>query len=444
MFFSVLIGKILVLIGKILHKGSSKPGEVVLKMNKNFFKNVKLPKKVIAVTGSSGKGSISTMIAEIYRKAGKSVAHNSKGANLSSGIATLLIENCNLKGEIKKDVLVIEVDERFAKYLFPDVKPNYVVITNICRDQPPRQGNVDIVYEEIEKALTSDMHLILNADDPYLQKFALADFEVTYYSMNKNKYSYEENIFESLNIYYCPKCGRKLNYNFYHFETLGDYDCPGCDLKRPKADYVISNVDYDNSMITINDNYQIHVPFAILYAIYNTTAAFVMAAIDNLPLDTVVKTINESKTNTKINNSYNYKNRIVNVLSNKNENSTTFNQSILFTKRENKERVILIGWKEISRRYIYNDLSWLYDISFEQLNDQYTTKVFCVGENRYDIAVRLKYAGFDENKLAIYEKLEDAVSDLKQNTNGNIYAIVNFDYVDPFNNLMMVGDKNGR
>ncbi len=442
MFFSILIGKFLVFIGKILHKGSSKPGEVVLKMKKDFFKNIKLPKKVIAVTGSSGKGSISTMIAEIYRKSGFTVAHNSKGANLNSGIATLLLENCNLRGKIKKDVLVCEVDERFAKYLFKDIKPNYVVITNICRDQPPRQGNVDIVYEEIEKALDEGMHLILNADDPYLQKFTFADFDVTYYGMDKNKYSYEKNKFDSLNIYYCPKCGRKLKYNFYHFETLGDYTCENCSFKRPKPNYTVTDVDYDNSIITMNGKYKLHVPFAILYATYNTAAAFTMAALDELPLDKVVEAINESKTNTKINNSYMYQERKVNVLSNKNENSTTFNQSILFTKREDKERVILIGWKEISRRYVYYDLSWLYDIAFENLNDQYTQKVYCVGENGYDIAVRMKYAGFDEKKIAYYEKLEDAVSDLKNNTTGDIYAIVNFDYVEPFNNLMMVGDKN--
>ena len=54
----------------------------------------------------------------------------------------------------------------------------------------------------------------------------------------------------------------------------------------------------------------------------------------------------------------------------------------------------------------------------------------------------MKYAGFDEKKIAYYEKLEDAVSDLKNNTTGDIYAIVNFDYVEPFNNLMMVGVKN--
>ena len=53
---------------------------------------------------------------------------------------------------------------------------------------------------------------------------------------------------------------------------------------------------------------------------------------------------------------------IKNVLNNKNENSSTFNQSLLYVTREKKQRTIVIGWKEISRRYNFDDLSWLYDI----------------------------------------------------------------------------------
>ena len=53
----------------------------------------------------------------------------------------------------------------------------------------------------------------------------------------------------------------------------------------------------------------------------------------------------------------------------------------------------------------------------------------------------MKYAGIDNEKIKIYETLEESVSYLKQQTNGDIYAILNFDYVDPFNKLMNVGDK---
>lgn len=442
MIFSVIFGKILVFIGKLMHKGSSLPGEKVLKINKKFFKKLKLPKTVIAVTGSSGKGSISSMLANIYRKMGYSVAHNSKGSNLSAGIATLMVENCTLTGKIKKDVLIFEVDERYTKYVFKDIVPNYVIISNICRDQPPRQGHFDLVFEEIKKALTPDMHLILNGDDPYLQKFVNSDYKITYYGMNENKYSYKENIFHSLNMFYCPKCGEKINYNYYHFENMGDYYCSKCSFKRPNMDYLVTDLDYDKSEIVVNEKYNLHIPFNALYSVYNTMAALSAAGTLGLDLEKVSNIISEMSANTKLNNTYDYNGRLVSVLSTKNENNTTFNEAVLYTNRFEGKKVIVIGWKEISRRYIYDDLSWLYDIDFEILKESDIEAIICAGINRYDIALRMKYAGFDEHNIYAFETLKDASNLIKNKTTGDIFAIVNFDYVEPFNKMMNEGEKN--
>ena len=443
MFLSIFIGKVLIFIGKLLHKGSSLPGEKVLKMNKKFFKKIKLPKTVIAVTGSSGKGSISSVLAQVYRKLGYKVAHNSKGSNLSAGIATLMLENCNFRGKIKKDVLIFEVDERYTKYIFPDITPNYVVISNICRDQPPRQGNYDLVFEEIKKALKPGMHLILNGDDPYLQKFVNEDYTITYYGMNENDYSSKECEFNSLNMVYCPKCGHKLNYNYYHFENIGDYYCSRCSFKKPQIEYEITDLNYDNSSMVVNARYSVHVPFSILYSVYNTIAVFAAAGVLNLDLEKVSEIISDISANTKLNSVYKFNDRNVHCLSNKNENSTTFNQSILYTNRFEGKKVIVIGWKEISRRYVYDDLSWLYDIEFELLKLSDIEKIICVGINKYDIALIMKYAGFDEKIIMTFDTLKDAVSTIKTETTGDIFGIFNFDYVEPFNKLMNEGVKHG-
>ena len=165
-------------------------------------------------------------------------------------------------------------------------------------------------------------------------------------------------------------------------------------------------------------------------------ACFTVTSICKLDEKKALETIASLEANKKLFKTFDYKNRKVTILNNKNENSSTFNQSLWYLNRDTEKKSIIIGWKEISRRYEYDDLSWLYDINFELLNDKSVDKIVCCGIHAYDIAVRLKLACIDTNKIITIIELKDAVEYLKEKTKGNIYAVVNFDYVLPFNEYM--------
>lgn len=438
---SIFVGKIVSFIGTLLHRGSSAPGKISLMIDRKILSKFEVPKTVIAVTGSSGKGSCSKMLATIYRNLGYIVAHNEKGSNLRYGITTLLLNNSTITGKIKADVLIYEVDERYAKYILKPLKTNYVIITNIVRDQPPRHGHFDLVFEEIKKAIDPSMHLILNADDPYLQKFSSENkYKITYYGMDKNKYSYKDNKYYSLNISYCPLCHSKLKYKYYNFETYGDYYCPNCAFKRIKPDYEITKLNYDKEILTINKKYDLSIKNDVLYNIYNLAAVFATALELSLDRDKVVKILNDIENNSNLYDKLSLGNRSVYILNNKNENCTSFNQSLEFANRDSKEKTIIIGWKEISRRYEYNDISWLYDIDFESLNIKEIDKVICVGINRYDIALRMKCSGIENNKIFVFSTLEQSKEEIIK-SKGDIYAIVNFDYVQPIKDLLKEGKE---
>lgn len=435
--FSIIIGKIFVLVaGKIFKRGSSLPGVIALKLNKNILSDFKLPKTVIAVTGSSGKGSTTSIIANVYRKLGYKVSYNDKGSNQISAIVTTLLENCNLKGNIKSDVCVFEMDERYAIQVFPYIKPTHVVVTNITRDQPPRQGSFEEVFNCILNSLTKDCKLILNGDDPYLQYFRLnTKNECFYFGIDKTKYSYTKNDYTGLNISRCPICNNKLIYEYYHLEHLGNYKCSSCEFKRPIITHSITSYDYNKSIITIDNTYNIKLVNNMLFNAYNILAAFTTLSLNDMNEEKVTNLINEISNNKKIYNTYKYKDRNVYVLNNKAENATTYNQSILFTHRDKKLKTIVLGWKEISRRYNFDDVSWLYDIDFEMLKNDKIDKIICTGPQKYDLATRIKYANIDENKIVCFDDLFDAEKEIKKSS-GNIYAILNFDYLDFFNEIM--------
>ena len=373
---------------------------------------------------------------------GYKVIHNSSGANLKDGITTMLLENCNLIGKVKGDVIVFEIDERFAKFVFCDLEPTHVVITNITRDQPPRQGHVDSVFDEIKKALPKGTHLILNGDDPYLLKFNLDnEYETTYYTLDKNEFSYNVHKFKNLNIEYCPKCNRKLEYDYYHFETLGDFKCPNCEFKHPESDYHITNIDFNNFQMTVNNYYVLNLQYDMLFSVYNTMAAFVTTSIIGLDQENITKAINSIHSNAKIYSHYSNDEKEIYILNNKNENSTTFNQSILFTERFNGTKTIIVGWKEISRRYEFNDISWLYDVDFEILINSDVIKILCVGPEAKDIETRMKLAGFDESIIETYNNPEESRQAITKIDSKYIFGILNFDYVEPYKEIFKEEEK---
>ena len=432
----LVICKLANFILKKMGKGSTFPGSLAYKLNKKILNYFKIPELVIAVTGSAGKGSTTKIIAQILEKNNKKVVYNKSGGNLLPGILSVLIDNSDLNGNIKADALVMEVDERYTKAVFKVINPKYVVVTNISRDQPPRNIHVDVILDKIKEALDPSMKLILNGDDPILRNLDLEEaFEKIYFGIEKNELSYTENKFNSLNINYCPKCNSRLKYNFYHIEAVGDYYCTKCDFKRPNIDFKATKIDLDNNYMIINEN-KVAIAFNILYYAYNILAAYSVCSMIGIEEKDICKYISDMENNSKLNNSYKYKDKNVYVLSNKNENNMTFNQSVLFASNKKTEKTIVIGWKEISRRYKYNDMSWLYDIEFELLNDSLTKKIVCIGRDKFDIGLRMKYAGFENEKIKIYETLQDAEQEIKS-SNGDIIAILNFDYVVPFNKMMM-------
>ena len=147
----ILISKFVYMIGKLVGKGRSMPGKIALKLDKNILKKVALPDDIIVVTGSNGKTSTVEMICSVLENNGYNVGCNSEGSNQTEGVTTMILNSCNLKGEVKKDVLVIESDERYLKRTLKYVRPKYLVVTNLYRDQMTRNGHPEFIYDAINE-----------------------------------------------------------------------------------------------------------------------------------------------------------------------------------------------------------------------------------------------------------------------------------------------------
>lgn len=427
--FGTFVGKTVFKIEKLLKMGGSTlPGGVVLKLFPKYLYKIKYPETIIMVTGSCGKGSTTKLITNILEANGTSVCTNSNGANLIEGITTTII--LNTKGRrLKQDALVLEVDERYLKIVTKYIKPKYLVINNITRDQPPRQGNFDIVFNEILKGIPKNTHLVVNGDDPILRKYSLYHNDITYFGIEKSKYSYKKH--DDVKDYnYCPKCGSKLEFEYYNYGSVGKYKCSNCDFKRENIKYAVTNINYDNNELEINKEYKVNVSSYILSNLYNIVGAFSVADLLKIDSKVIISALSKNQIENKLYDEFIVNKRKYTILNCKAENNSTYNLSLIYASMDTKKKTIVIGHREISRRYNHFDVSWMYDIYFELLNkDDY---VICAGPNAYDFAARMKYAGINKDNIIILDDLTNIKETIEEKTKGNVYAILNFDYVEPF------------
>ena len=325
------------------------------------------------------------------------------------------------------DVLLLEIDERHLHLAFSKNKLTHLVITNITRDQPARSGSPDLIYNYIFKTVDEKTTLVINADDPTVAK-AKVDFKgkIITYGLDKTKDSKNENNSKSLDSAYCPNCHKKLKYDFYHYGHIGSYKCPCCDFSRNPLDYEATNLNLSKKTLKINGQ-NLKINKDILYAAYNTIAAYALCktiGIDDKILD---DTLNKNIKEAKRGHEYIINNRKITMLESKNENNLSYYQSIKYIVDSKGKKTVILGFDNVSRRYKFNDISWLYDVDFEMLNNKDIDKILCIGRFRYDVATRLEYAKINRKKIILVDNLDDIINITLNETKGDIYTMVCFD-----------------
>ncbi|MDO4500326.1 MAG: MurT ligase domain-containing protein [Erysipelotrichaceae bacterium] len=421
---AIITCKVLRVVGKALGKGSSLPGKWALKIDKNILSEVKLPKYVIAVTGSNGKTSTVEMIKQIMENAGLKVAVNSEGSNQIEGVTTLLLSNCNLSGEVKADAVLLESDERYARHSFKHFIPTHYVITNLYRDQLTRNGHHEWIYDIIQDSIHEGSKLILNCDDPLINSYATSSN--VYFGIDRYKDSTDINTSVYDDGAYCPKCKGKMRYEYRHYNHIGKYECTACDYKRHEPDYKITDVNLDDGYLIIDEKYRINLALKSIYNAYNILAAYALCRELNIKSETIVESLNNYilKNGRVVEFTINGKRGT--LLTSKHENSISYNQSLRVAANYKGYVTAIIMVDAISRKYFTSETSWLWDIDFDFLGSDNIKEVILCGQYASDLAERLQYAKMNFNKVHIEKDIPKAIEYLGEEAIGHIFAITCF------------------
>jgi len=440
--FLIILNKLITFICHIFGKdGSVFPASLVRPMDSDILSKIKYPKYVIGITGSSGKGSTTAMIAHILTTNNYKVVWNKSGSNVVNGTTTLILNNTSIfSHKMKCDCLLLEMDESYIRETFKKSTLTHLIITNITRDQPARNGEPEIIFNKIKNSIDKETHLILNADDPLVNRFKLYhEGEITTYGIDKTKYSLKEPISHNIDAAYCPLCHSKLDYTYYHYGHLGKYTCRNKDFTR-NIDYLARKLDLQNQLMEINNN-TYHINKDVFFAAYYTLAAFTLCKELGLSDEELNLALNEKIIESKRLKTLTFDDRTVEMIETKNENNLSYLQSLNYINNYEGDKTIIIGFDNVSRRYKYNDISWLYDVDFEILDLKTIDKIIVIGRFRYDCMARLINANIPEDKIILVDNKENIKEALKQ-TKGTIFTMVCFDMTAVLKKIFMEANND--
>lgn len=388
-----------------LSSGTSVIGMLVLKLCPDFLKyaNKYIIKSKLNVTGTNGKTTTSGLITHLINK---SVINNSMGANMLTGVVNALALGINPFKPA--DYSVLESDEAYLEKIYDKFDADYLLVTNLFRDQLDRYGELATTKKLIQKGIDKkpDLQLVLNADDPLVATFTSKNKTPIFYGI-ENVYGENGKKIEVEEAFNCPNCGKALKYNKKFFAQQGHYFCD-CGYKRVEPKYKADvTLHKTHSVLNIN-GIEYSVPLVGLFNAYNALGAIALAL--ELGLNDIQKNLETFKVafgRSEVKH-INGKHTLIQLI----KNPIGANE-VLKTVDLESNILIVINDNYADGR----DVSWLWDAQFEEISEA-KKEIVVSGIRANDMALRLKYAGCKNVK--IIPDIKAAVNYVGQNAEKNI------------------------
>ena len=426
---SIIVCKTMKSVLSKLGRGSSLPGAVALKLDRNVLGKLKISCPVIAVTGSNGKTGTTEMLNRTAKAAGMRTVCNSEGSNQIEGVTAALLGACDLSGKIAADAVILESDERFCQYTFKGLAPTATVVTNLFRDQLTRNGHWEFVAKELRKGLRKDTIPVLNADDPLTAPLGKDYGNAVYFGVSPDAFSEDP---ATVHAYddgaFCPCCGGRMHYSTRLFAHLGSYHCASCGFARPSPAHEVTGTDGD--CLVLDGGYRIRPKYLNSMYAQNVCAAFT-AAVEILGIapEKAAEYLSEEEERNKLVDRvhvYDLDGRDLTFLLCKHENSMAYNQSLASVLARGGKASLLIIVDKFSRKYSANDMSWLWDLDLGKLSDPRIGSVVFSGRFAEDLKSRSLLDGVPGDKITAEPDLGKALTKLRTQAEGDLFAMTCF------------------
>lgn len=418
---------------------NDRPGLLAFKLCPDFLKYIKKPPIVITITGTNGKSTTSALINNKLVEEGYKVSFNDWGANLYAGFALNLMRCVNIFNKSTYDVSVLEADERTLDISMGQIEPNYILVTNICKDSLRRNGHPEFIFDIVDRTfgiLGDKTTAILNANDPISSQLAKKSKRVFYGMTDINANPFENGVKD---IAVCPNCGELIRYNYRLYRHLGDFYCPNCDFKTPEIKYYAKSVDLEGRKMTIEENGEDFEYPLISDAVFNSfNVLSCIAVLRELckSKEEIAKFL-ETQQVTKIRETcVEYNGIKYYTYGAKSQNISAASTVFEYMAKEPSDKNVVLLLDELQdKNHPTETLTWLYETDYEFLNSPNIKKIIVGGHMFLNHKLRLLLAGIPEEKIICVESESEIPNYVDTEGIEKVYVLFEIDCVTKARNM---------
>ena len=443
-YMTITIVKIATKILKLMGRNATHmPGWLANKLCPDFLGHLEKPEKLVFITGTNGKTTVSNLTAEVLSDHGYTYVNNSSGSNVSEGVISALLEKSTFFGKARCKLGVLEVDERYAPLIYPYMQPDYVLCTNLFRDSYKRNAHSEFISGILNANIPSHTKMILNGEDLISNHLAWGN-DRCYFGINcPDGHSTPNNIIKD--IVACPECGALLKYDYIRYNHIGRGYCPNCDFGSPEMDYTVEKLDYETKRCEIKTpagTYDFKLIGNNVTDSYNLIAAVALLSELGLNIEDIQKSIEKIKVTASRYNSevVGGKEIIMNLA--KGQNPIACSRVCDFIRHEEGRKTVVCMIDDFyDAKETSENIAWIFDIDFEFLNHDSVKQIVLSGVRHQDYHLRLLMAGIPEEKIVCCEKELDTPEYIDYDITDKIYLLYDV-YTMDYANKVCADIKN--
>ncbi len=386
--------------------GTSLPGKVLLALDPHAIDRLaaRLPLGSAVISATNGKTTTALMAAAILEGRGERLVYNRAGANMAGGVAATLLSAQGDRG-------LFEVDEFWLDGIVAQLRPQALLLGNLFRDQLDRYGELETIADRWSQVAASGAarRLILNADDPTIADLGRDRADVVYFGVEDDGVALAA-LQHASDATHCRRCGAPYVYDAHYLGHLGRYHCESCGARRPRPSIAAREIRLEGiggASFTLDlggHQERVRLPLPGLYNIYNALAAAALTRALGATAAEIVAGLQAVRAAFGRAERLTLDGRDLAILLVKNPAGANEVLRTLTLEPGEHDVLAILNDNVADGR----DVSWVWDADFEVLAGR-VRRATCSGTRAAEMALRLKYAGVPQERIAVVDDLPRAL-----------------------------------